>query len=631
MTVRSDQRNITLTMLEHALGWAKRGFHVFPIYEMTADGHCSCSAPKPCVRDVPGKHPRIKNNLALSTTDERQIREWWTRWPNANIGIATGTELPDGGYLMVLDTDPRHDGDQTLHLLEDKYGSLPETPRNLTGGIGGEHRYLRVQKPIGSSAGELGVGRGVDVKCLGGYVIAPPSNHKSGRRYECDAGADFDDVPIAQAPEWLLVLADRPKGPSKSTPATADVFIEGGRHNAILSMAGVMRRKGLLPSEMLPTLLALNEGRCRPPLDGSAVRSIAESSTWAPQDPLAANDPWNLMTTEQIFAPLPPYPWLIKGLHVAPGRITLLCGYADVGKTVIAMTWALSVASGRPVWDVFHPDQSGRVLHLNGEIGSYIARERYQRLARGAAVDESALIDSGALVLANYPNVRLDDRDFEAKLALQCEGFRLVIIDSLRAFSGALDEKAKEIGVALLMLARVSQATGATIVVLHHNRKPSKDDVGGAKMAISGSSSILGGAECAFVMTSTEKGGPILVQHERSPVGNLMPDFGLKIEDVSQGADPRWGLRVVHLEPEQLAELSERAEAARDKVVVEKAKLAVIGVLERTAGVYRGSQEQFRAMAGVGKGPFARALSELYSDGRVEKAGKYHNPEWHLT
>jgi hypothetical protein len=616
------------SMLQHALAWAKRGFHVFPVHEMTKEGHCSCSAPKPCLRGVPGKHPRIKNNLVMSTTDEKQIREWWARWPNANIGIATGLELPGGGFLMVVDTDPRHDGDQTLRLLEEKHGQLPETPRNVTGG-GGEHYYLKVDRPIPSTSGQ--VGTGLDIKCFGGYVIAPPSNHASGRTYEQDAGADFDELEIAQAPEWLRVLADRPRTEAKASLPAADLFIEGGRHNALVTFAGVMRRRGLSPMEILPSLQAINDSRCRPPLDPSEVRSIATSATWEPQDPIAANDPWNMMNTEQIFAPLPPYPWLIEGLHLAPGRITLLNGYADVGKTVIAMTVALSVVSGKPVWDVFKPNKTGKVLHLNGEIGSYIARERYQRLARGMGIDAEALAASGLLTLSNYPRARLDDKDFEEKLLHVVQGHQLVIVDSLRAFSGALDEKAKEIGVALFSLARVSQATGATILVLHHNRKPSKDDVGGAKMAISGSSSILGGAECAFVMTSTEKGGPIIVEHERSPIGRPMGDFGLQIEDLPFGDDPRWGLRVTHLEPEQLSAASERAEQAKERLAVEKAKLAILATLEQVAGAFRGSQEQFRTMAGVGKGPFARALGELCADGRVSKQGPYHRPEWHLS
>lgn len=342
-------------------------------------------------------------------------------------------------------------------------------------------------------------------------------------------------------------------------------------------------------------------------------------------------DPWNRMSTVEIFAELPPYPWLVKGIHLAPGRVTLLNGYADVGKTVIAMTVALSVAAAVPLWGVFEPTRTGKVLHLNGELGSYIARERYQRLARGSGVDVAELAKSGNLVLSNYPEARLDDEDFEDKLASICDGFALVVMDSLRAFSGSLDENKKEIGVALFKLARVSHRTGATILVLHHNRKTSKDSVGGAKESISGSGSILGGAECAFVMTSTDKGGPILVQHERSPTGRPLDDFGLCIEDIAKDGDPRWGLQVVHMEPEQMEQVAESARATKERATLDRACQVVLDVLERHAGQFCGSRAKFRTLCKIKKTTHDEALADLEDRGLVRESGTYHRPEWHLV
>lgn len=337
---------------------------------------------------------------------------------------------------------------------------------------------------------------------------------------------------------------------------------------------------------------------------------------------------WNVMLAEAVFAPLPPYPWLIPGIHLAPGRVTLLNGYADTGKTVIAMTVALAVAAGQPLWGLFRPSRAGVVLHMNGELGSYIARERYQRLARAASIEPAELVANGNLRLANYPAVRFDDRDFEAEMIRACEGVTLVIIDSLRAFSGALDENSKEIGVALLMLARVSELTGATIVVLHHNRKPSKDDVGGAKMSISGSSSILGGSECAFVMAAEVKGGPVIVKHERSPIGRPLEDFGLTIEDVPSGSDPRWGLRVRHLDRKQMREAEEAAEklaAAEQAVQIE---LVVNECLQKYAGRFSGSLAELQDDCGAKVRPavFNNVVKAMLRRGTLVKEGTYHSP-----
>jgi hypothetical protein len=307
--------------------------------------------------------------------------------------------------------------------------------------------------------------------------------------------------------------------------------------------------------------------------------------------------------------------------------VTLLNGYANAGKTIVAMSIALAVASGRSVWGLFEVARQGRVLHMNGEIGTYIARERLQRLARGMNVDPRELTSS--LVLANYPRAHLDNPSFEDELVRQCDGFALVIVDSLRAFSGSLDENDKEIGIALLMLARVSDRTGATIMVLHHNRKPTKDDDPfAAALSISGSSSIFGGCECAFVMAAREKGGPVYVKHERSPIGSCLSDFGLSFEDVSDGHDPRWGLRIVHLEPEQLAEREACSVRAKESATLDRSGQTIIETLAKHAGVFRGSREAFRGACGIGKAPFLKALAELEATGNIIRQGSYHAPCW---
>jgi hypothetical protein len=617
------------SMLDGALWWAKHGMPVLPCFEVT-DNKCAC---RNADCQSPGKHPRLPQWQILATTEEKQIREWWQRWPTANVAVCTGRELPGGGVLTILDEDPRNDGDSTLAALEHQYGPLPETARVITGGQG-HHFFFRTKAPLKSKGGELGFG--LDIKSERGYVIAWPSVHASGRRYERDAGADLDETDIAWAPDWMTTLASKPEPSIKpaSHEAAPNFFIEGGRNNEMASIAGTLRRRGLTWNEMLPTLNAVNASRCRPPLSDDELKKVAVSiGKMVAADPLGkdGNDPWRLMTTAQIFEPLGPYPWLIEGIQLAPGRPTLLSSLPDVGKTVISMSIALAVATGRPLWALFRAARSGKALHLNGEIGSYIARERYQRLARGMGADVEELISSGRLVLSNYPTARLDDVDFEEKLSAIVDGFELVVIDSLRAFSGALDEKSKELGVAMFKLARVSDRTGATFLVLHHNRKPSRDDVGSAAMSISGTTAILGASECVFVMSPTEKGGPVLVEHERSPTGRRLNDFGLVIEDIQRDGDPRWGMRVVHLEREQLDAYAKAAEESRERIGNLKAVQAIIKVLERYAGTWRSSREALRAEVAMSKPLFTQALNGMIRDRIIREGGSYHKPEFYLS
>jgi hypothetical protein len=88
----------TASIGEWALYYALLGQPVFPVYEIGPDGRCSCGK-NDCAH--PGKHPRTNHGYLDATTENGQIRELWTRWPNANIGGPTGSN----GLWDVLDVD----------------------------------------------------------------------------------------------------------------------------------------------------------------------------------------------------------------------------------------------------------------------------------------------------------------------------------------------------------------------------------------------------------------------------------------------------------------------------------------------------------------------------------------------
>ena len=90
--------------LEAALSYARKGWQVLPLHSIRPDGGCTCGNPG-C--GSPGKHPRTQHGVKDATTDEKLIRTWWSRWPDANVGVATG---PASGIWWSFDVDPRHDG-----------------------------------------------------------------------------------------------------------------------------------------------------------------------------------------------------------------------------------------------------------------------------------------------------------------------------------------------------------------------------------------------------------------------------------------------------------------------------------------------------------------------------------------
>ena len=185
--------------LTRALAYAQEGWPVLPLYEAIADRSCACGDPA-CSRV--GKHPRTKNGYKDASKDPDQINDWWTRWPDANIGICTGSE----SGIVVLDVDPRNEGDDALGALVEEHGELPVTPQVATGG-GGRHYYFRYPEGLDEPLRKKVLELGLELLSEAGYVVAPPSLHASGRAYEWVDGRHPTDVPLAAMPEWLLRLA----------------------------------------------------------------------------------------------------------------------------------------------------------------------------------------------------------------------------------------------------------------------------------------------------------------------------------------------------------------------------------------------------------------------------------------
>jgi hypothetical protein len=187
-------------LLAAALGWASAGYAVFPVHSTNESGGCSCNDGGPCRQEKPspGKHPRTHNGWKDATLDPAVIRTWWQRWPDANIGIATGE--PSGVFVLDIDGPI---GRGSLAELEVRNGPLPPTRTVATGREdGGEHRWFRMPENHDIRNSTSKVGKKLDVRGTGGYVVAPPSLHASGARYQL-----VDDRRPVEAPAWVVELA----------------------------------------------------------------------------------------------------------------------------------------------------------------------------------------------------------------------------------------------------------------------------------------------------------------------------------------------------------------------------------------------------------------------------------------
>jgi hypothetical protein len=178
--------------------YATRGLKVFPLWWPVGD---MCACPKRAACDSPAKHPLNGNGCTGATADLDVVRAWWRRWPDANVGLAAG-----GNGFAILDVDPKAGGFESFGelaiLVQDTTGiDLLDTLGQTTGSGGLHLLFTAPEGGVANGAPAFPGLPGLDVRGRGGYIVAPPSMHVSGRRYEWDIIAD-----PAPWPDILTVL-----------------------------------------------------------------------------------------------------------------------------------------------------------------------------------------------------------------------------------------------------------------------------------------------------------------------------------------------------------------------------------------------------------------------------------------
>lgn len=157
-----------------------RLWHVFPCWTVDEEGQCTCPLGGDC-SDI-GKHPigdLVPNGFYDASCDPAKVEAWWgPGTPPRNIAIATGKV----SRITVVDLDMGAGkvGNLTWKSLNEGHVE-PDTLTACTGG-GGLHLFFEYCSDL--KTGNNRLGKHIDVKNDGGYIVAPPSRHRSGRRYE---------------------------------------------------------------------------------------------------------------------------------------------------------------------------------------------------------------------------------------------------------------------------------------------------------------------------------------------------------------------------------------------------------------------------------------------------------------
>jgi hypothetical protein len=203
-----------------------------------------------------------------------QIIQWWTKWPDANIGIITGKV----SNLFVADIDKyknEYDEEIALQYFPDTImTATATTPR------GGEHLYFSF--PNGFQQGGRSDGKlAIDFRSDGNYIVAPPSRNGNGRSYEWTNS--IFDTRLAEVPDAYISyiknniiysnVTDK-----KENVTSCDILLdEGSRDQTIFHFANLLTRGGAKKEEILFVLNLLAK-QCNPPFPESEIVTKCHSA-----------------------------------------------------------------------------------------------------------------------------------------------------------------------------------------------------------------------------------------------------------------------------------------------------------------------------------------------------------------
>lgn len=634
-----------------ALEYASLGWRVFPL--------------KP--RE---KKPLTPHGFKDGTTDRATIEAWWTRWPDANIGIATG------GGLLVLDVDGL-EGKAALSALS-FHSDLPSAPSQSTGK--GRHYFFRVEFETQNTAGK--VGKNIDTRGDGGYVVAAPSVHPNGAQYRW-----LDDVPplgaladLPHAPEWLLSLVTAPERTTERPandwqgdarrPEGYEAYVASALAGEFAKVAGARegRRNDTLNAAAfsLGTLIGagvLDEAKARHALEaaahacglprGEAAATITSGLTAGikePRDlssmngkardqgtrsekpngagrepPSAAEGPAGGLSGQWLDELAYAYvPEIVEGLIPGAPAVGVVFGPSSAGKTFVVVDWSVRIAGGLRILDR-HTKPSG-VLYFAAE-GQAGLRKRLVAARRAHDLDDVELpfhFLPGHVDIANPEEQAVEKicayaETISSDMELRGAPLRVIFIDTLSASTPSADENtAKDMGPVLHGFARMAARLNAVVILVHHT---GKDETKGLRGWSGIRNNVEFVIECRIEKDAdTKETTRRYLYFEKAkdgPDSFILSDYVLRsvTMGVKESGTPDTTCAVEYAEPEASPSSSEaaqaRAELERQKLAQEHAMI-LEGIAQHVTSDWQALSKTAAVLLEAGVSPYGRDRLEGY-------------------
>lgn len=589
-----DEANHAETMLERALALWEVGFHVFPLGDR---GDSGLAPPKyfrerydsdeEAAEQWP-KTPRISwLEFQTRQASEDEVRQWWTKWPQANIAIATGAQV------FVVDADNA----DVVEWCES--GAITRTPWRVRTSRGTHYYYKANDLDLRNSASSSKL----DIRGTGGYVVAPGSVHGSGASYtlECDHGvADMpDELPgltaddLGAINQFIVNAAPRTgesgvlfDGSRVQLKASGGPVAEGGRNNAAASLAGQYIEQGMSLREIQQVLAGWNQ-KNNPPLSPDelehTVASVARTHTRNhPDQPIlmekrlptpeagesAAETPapqgpakLQLFTIRELMDEPPKRPeYLWQGAAIFKGSRILVAAEPKAGKTRFVMDLSKSMATGTDFLGA-PTARPLKVLYFNAEVHKAWLPDRTRPIINSLAPEHVVTLRDH---LAITGRVDLDVQNpLDNDLIRQVhDSFRpdITIYDPLINFCAANENDNTEMRAVLRAIDEIATDFNTGVILVHHTAKGGGKFDRGPFDRIRGASALRGWYDTGIVLTKT--GG---AKHEVTVAYEMRNGHPLSCHNVIWCDNANSFVKTIFIEPESGEPAA--GSAARDRAL----------------------------------------------------------------
>jgi len=316
-------------MIDKALEYRRLGWPVIPLCVPTDRAKCLYHGD--CA-DA-GKKAMVKW-AEINTITEEDIKSWWGKWPEANIGLLTGTR----SGVFVIDID----GEKAKESIIGKKWDATVTA--ITGRKGGFHYYFKMgDYKVPSKSNIL---PGIDSRGDGGYAVLPPSIHWSKNKYRwADWGNPFES-PVMEPMSWVKEIFESPQTkPSESFQKVDDRYSktirgqgEGHRDEDLFNLGGYFFSKGLPPT-VIYEVMQLVDAQNNPPL-GSKIVEQKFNQCLKYHKERKSQIPEKVVTpvSEMLTSVLPSTDWLITDLWTDQS-VGFISGLPKHGRHGSPLTW----------------------------------------------------------------------------------------------------------------------------------------------------------------------------------------------------------------------------------------------------------------------------------------------------